>query len=337
MTSTHIRVEDPSAAGEARRVATSLADQIGLDEVLRGRAAIVATEIATNVQRHGGGGSLLLRGVDDVTGKYVEIVGIDKGRGIHDVDAALRDGFSTGGSAGTGLGAIARQSAQFDVWTAPNQGVVVLSRIGTAAELPFEIGVVSVPAPNETRCGDSYLVQFHPQERAAIRLSVIDGLGHGIGAHRAAEAAIESLQRTARRNLVETIEEAHGALRATRGAAVGMLEIDLVTRKAEFAGVGNISGTIIDSRGSTKSVVSTNGIVGHTLRKVQPFVYDWPADGVVVLYSDGITSSWNAATYPFVARKHPAVLAALIFRDNLRGRDDATVLVMHDRPLRGRA
>lgn len=326
--STHIRVEDPSTAGEARRVATAFADQIGLDETTRGRAAIVATEIATNVQRHGGGGFVIVRGVDDITGKYVEILAADKGPGIADVDAALRDGFSTGGSAGTGLGAIARMSAQFDVWTSPNQGVALVARVGSVAQIPFDIGVVSIAAPNESKCGDSYSIQFG---RAVVRLCVIDGLGHGIGANRAAEAAVESLQRTANRNLVETIEEAHQALRATRGAAVGLLEVDLITRKVAFAGVGNIGGTILDTRAQTKSVVSNNGIVGHTLRKVQPFHYEWPPEGMIVLYSDGITTSWNAAAYPFVMRKHPAILATLILRDHLRGKDDATVMVLRDR------
>jgi anti-sigma regulatory factor (Ser/Thr protein kinase) len=331
MTSTQLRVTDPSGPGEVRRVATALAEQLGLDETLRGRVAIVATEIATNVQRHGGGGSVFLRAADDVTGKYVEILAVDKGPGISDIEGALRDGFSTGGSAGTGLGAIARMAADFDVWSSNDQGTAVIARLGDVARVPFQLGVVSTPAPGETVCGDSYFVH---SDGANLRIAVVDGLGHGRMAAEAADAAIDVFKRTTRRSLVDIIDEAHGALRATRGAAVGVLDLDLISRAADFAGIGNISGTIIDRAGTRKSVVSHNGIVGHTVRKVQPFHYEWPADSAVILFSDGMTTSWNTSVYRGIHARHPALLAGLIARDHTRGRDDATVVVLHDRPAR---
>lgn len=326
--STAVRVTDPTGAGEVRRLAVGLAERLSLDETACGRVAIVATEAATNVQRHGGGGTVFLRAASDATGKYVEVIATDSGRGIADVDRALADGFSTAGSAGTGLGAIARLAAQFDLWSAADQGTALLARVGEVARLPLDIGIVSTPAPGETVCGDSY---FFDVSGATVRAAIVDGLGHGRAAAEAAAAAVAVFAASLRRSAVDAMVEAHGALRPTRGAAVGICDLDLATRAIDFTGIGNISGTIVAPDGTRKSVVSHNGIVGHTVRKVQPFRYEWPLFGIVVLYSDGITSSWNSASYRGIERHHPALLAALIARDNTRGRDDATVMVLNDR------
>jgi hypothetical protein len=59
---------------------------------------------------------------------------------------------------------------------------------------------------------------------------------------------------------------------------------------------------------------------------------DWAAPAALILHTDGITSRWNAADYPSADRHHPAILAALIWRDALRGNDDATVVVVRTAP-----
>src|SRR5688572_26788709 len=110
-----IAVSDPSTVGEARRVATRLGEQAGLNETDRGRAAIVASELATNLVRHARGGQLLLSAMSGPAAPGVEIISTDSGPGMTDVERCLRDGFSTGGTPGNGLGAVRRLSAEFDV------------------------------------------------------------------------------------------------------------------------------------------------------------------------------------------------------------------------------
>jgi anti-sigma regulatory factor (Ser/Thr protein kinase) len=326
MSSTAIRVEDASAVGEVRRFATDLADGLGLDDTVKGRVAIVATEAATNVQRHGGGGSVLLRAADDATGRYVEVLAIDSGRGIGDPDAALRDGFSTGGTSGTGLGAIRRLSASFDLWSERDRGTLLVARIGTVSSMPFSFGALSIAAPGETACGDAWSLHV---SGARLRLVMVDGLGHGRGAETAARAAIESTAKTTTRTNTEALEAAHGALMPTRGAAMGVCDVDLVSRRLSWAGVGNISGLTVTER-ARHNVVSHPGIVGHTMRKVQAFEYEWPPYGVGVFHSDGVTTSWDLSKYPGILRRHPALIAAALFRDHVRGKDDATVVVIGD-------
>jgi hypothetical protein len=94
----------------------------------------------------------------------------------------------------------------------------------------------------------------------------------------------------------------------------------------EFGGVGNIAGIIIADEG-VRRVVSQNGIVGHEMRKVLTFSYPWTESSVLILQSDGISTSWNPAHYPGLMQHDPALIAAVLYRDHARGTDDATVVV----------
>jgi hypothetical protein len=93
-----------------------------------------------------------------------------------------------------------------------------------------------------------------------------------------------------------------------------------------FSGLGNIAGALVSSSGQVRRMVSLNGIAGHNARKIH--AYEYPsADGLLIMHSDGIATSWTPTLYPGFARLHPMLLAGLLFRDFSRGRDDATVVV----------
>jgi hypothetical protein len=115
-------------------------------------------------------------------------------------------------------------------------------------------------------------------------------------------------------------------MRSTRGAAVAIAEIDPQRRLLTFAGLGNIAGVLVSS-GAVRNLVSHNGTVGHAMRRIQEFTYELPADAAVVLHSDGITSRWSFDAYAGITRRHPAVIASVLYRDFERGRDDATAVV----------
>jgi hypothetical protein len=93
-----------------------------------------------------------------------------------------------------------------------------------------------------------------------------------------------------------------------------------------FVGVGNIA-AVVRSESGNRHLVSHNGIVGHTLRKLQQFSVGWPDDALLIMHSDGLGSRWELAPYPGLAFRHPAIIAAVLYRDFTRGRDDVTVLV----------
>jgi hypothetical protein len=108
---------------------------------------------------------------------------------------------------------------------------------------------------------------------------------------------------------------------------VAVARADAAGRRVEFAGVGNIAGTIVAGE-ETQSLVSLPGIVGHEVRKVQPFTYAWPAGAPLVLASDGLGTQWRLGRYPGLAARHPALLAGVLYRDFSRRRDDVTVVVV---------
>jgi hypothetical protein len=122
-------------------------------------------------------------------------------------------------------------------------------------------------------------------------------------------------------------DDLHGALRPTRGAAVAVARILAGERRVDFAGVGNIAGVIADDD-ATRRTVSHGGIVGHEMRKVQPFSYPWKPPATLILHSDGIGTAWRLEDYPGLSGRNPALIAAVLFRDHCRGTDDATVVVV---------
>jgi anti-sigma regulatory factor (Ser/Thr protein kinase) len=299
---------------------------LGLSDEVRSNIGIVATELATNVFRHGGGGHFVLRPLNDDGPAGVELLGIDHGPGMANVADCLRDGFSSAGSMGTGLGAMQRIASEFDVYSAPGKGTVVAVRLRTGRRLQpaRAAGAVGVclPKPGETECGDGWTAVM---EGARTTICVVDGLGHGPAAADAAAAAAEAFTRSARGGPAEVLEALNLALRSTRGAAVAVAVADAEAESVRYGGIGNISGTIL-SPASARSMVSHNGIVGHQMRRVQEFDYPWPAGATMLLHSDGLTTHWRAESYPGVLQHDPVLLCALLYRDQTRGRDDTTIV-----------
>lgn len=326
-----IPVTEASQTGQARRTAQRMAEDAGFDAVDAGHAAIVASEIATNLVKHARDGVLFLTVVRDVGSAGVQLLALDRGPGIADLSRALRDGMSTAGSPGTGLGAIGRMASEFDVHSLPS-GTALYATIRPRGAGPprsaVRIGAVTVPAPGEETCGDGFAIAEGPSRVAVL---VTDGLGHGAGAAAASRAAIVAFERHAAAGPRAQMQRIHEALRGTRGAAVAVAELDRDRRLMRFAGIGNVAATIVGDAG-TRSAVSHYGTMGHEVRRIDEFTYPWPRGALVVLHSDGIATRWTLDAYPGLARRHPLLTAGVLYRDFVRGRDDATVVVVGEPP-----
>lgn len=321
----HVPVEDASQVGEVRRAALAIAERAGMDEPSRGRVGIAATELASNLARHARDGAVLLRPLGEAR-RGVELLAVDRGPGM-DVARALVDGYSTGGTAGEGLGAVRRLADEFDAWSRPEAGTVLLARLADPRDAAPEGALaagVCVAAPGEVQSGDAWALCRRGER---LRLLVVDGLGHGPIAAEAAAEAVRIFQAYPDAAPADLITRLHDALRATRGAAAAVAEIVPSASAVQFAGVGNIGAALVGREGS-RSFMSHNGIVGHQLRKVQEMTYPWSPDAVLVMTSDGLRSQWRLDEYPGLAARHPATIAGVLFRDFLRGRDDATVVVV---------
>jgi anti-sigma regulatory factor (Ser/Thr protein kinase) len=322
-----LTVHDQSQVSETRRRATELAEREGFGDTDSGRVALVATELATNILKHGNGGEILVGTFGEGADGGIELIALDKGGGISNVAASMADGYSTAGTPGKGLGAVVRQSHFVDIASWPGSGTAVLARLkrgqpSEGAPDNSRIGAVSVPKPGQDVCGDSWSVAIGAEETTLL---VADGLGHGPEAAEASVEAVRLFHRFIGHRAPILLDYIHGGLRATRGAAVSVARFQPASGKIIYAGVGNIAGVVF-AGGELRRMVSMPGTAGHNARKIQAFEYPFTA-GVVILHSDGIASSWTLERYPNLAARHPTLIAAVLYRDLTRHRDDATVLV----------
>ncbi len=317
VTAVKVEVRDQTDVAEARREAEGAAHRAGFDQTGVGRAAIVATELGTNLLKHAGGGEIL---IDRVGG--LQILALDKGPGMADVEACLTDGYSTGGTRGEGLGAVRRQAETFEVYSRLGLGSAVLARLTSGREAPPRPlwSVICLPYPGETLSGDGWRVRVDDDVPTLI---TVDGLGHGLFAHEASEAALQCFDRHGLKPLTELLDHIHGALRPTRGAAVSVARVH--SGRVEFAGVGNVAGAMAGS-GVTRRMISHNGTLGHIAKRFQAFDYPVTGPPLMVLHSDGLGTSWTFEKYPGLVGCDPALIAGVLYRDFNRRRDDVTVL-----------
>ena len=326
-------VEDSGQVASARRAALDLARRIGFSEERAGQAALIVTELATNLAKHAQRGEMLFRPIQRSGGaaspEGIEILAIDRGPGMRDVPRARQDGFSTAGTLGHGLGSIERQSDFFQIYSQPS-GTIALAQLWTEQRPPavrqpqYQIGGVLVSHPNESISGDAWGWTMR-DDRFAIM--VADGLGHGLSAHEAASAALEVFYRNHEQSPSRVISDVHAALRSTRGAAVATVVVDTARGVAVFCGVGNVAGVVFSGNGSRHGMVSQNGTAGHVASRIHEFSYPLDAKGMIILFSDGLTSHWDLAPYPGLSTRHPSIIAAVLYRDFSRRRDDVSVVV----------
>ncbi|HET9254834.1 MAG TPA: ATP-binding SpoIIE family protein phosphatase [Pseudonocardiaceae bacterium] len=328
-----LRLDEPSSAGAARRAAAELARKLGLPASRVAEVGLAVTEMATNVRIHASGGALLLRAIRASGSAAVEVVTVDTGPGIADISAARRDGQSTAGTLGIGLGAISRLADQLDIASRPGRGTVLTARfesdrrarptLRADATGPLAAGITRAMT-GETLCGDAYAVR---PDGPRVSLMVCDGSGHGPLAAAAAEQAVRAF--TDSTQPVSPPEAAilriHRALAGTRGSAVAIAELDPPAQRLRFVGIGNIAGALVSAR-EKRGLISIGGIAGYREPIVRPFDYALPAGSVVVLHSDGVSSRWSVETLDDLVANPPLVIAATVLRDAGIRRDDACVL-----------
>ena len=322
-----IALEDETQIAVARRAAGALGARLGLADDAIARAELVVVELAANVLRHATRGIVYLSGVAEGLG--LQVIVADRGAGIGNVALAMEDGFSTSTTPGLGLGAIRRMVQEMGVYSQRGAGTVVSVIVGEDRTAhPQAIAVLSTPITGETLNGDSWLL--HRSANRDVYL-VVDGLGHGLYAAEAsgmaARMVLGALDDNPEISLTVLLNRMHEPMRATRGAAIALVSV--AGPVATCCGVGNISVLLLGQDGTAKSVLSHNGTLGHQMRKVQELTFPLAPGTTLVMHSDGIATHWKMAQYPGLLAQPPATIAGVLYRDAVRGRDDATVLVAH--------
>jgi anti-sigma regulatory factor (Ser/Thr protein kinase) len=318
-----LRVEDPSAAGACRGAAVALASRLGFPAARADKLALAVTEAASNLHKHARQGSMLLRIARDGGIPGIELVTIDAGPGLRDTGAALRDGHSTAGSLGIGLGAIRRLADSCDLYSVPGHGTALAARFWPAPRegTPRYAGVVR-PIAGETECGDVFGVA---ETDTGVIGVLCDGLGHGPLAATAAAQGVSAVLEEPPGEPAALVERAHRKMAHTRGGAIGVVQLS--GHVIRFAGLGNIAAAIL-ADGTRRSMISVPGIAGHQARAIRQFEYTAPPGAAVILHSDGISSRWEAGVLPGLNARDPLVVAAMLLAEAGTRRDDAGILVL---------
>jgi anti-sigma regulatory factor (Ser/Thr protein kinase) len=323
-----MRVDDPTAAGEARRRAMSVARTLGFDDSHVGRIGIAVSEASTNMVKHATGGRLVLQELGDDGEHGMAALALDHGPGMAQPGAMMLDGATTTGTMGGGLGAISRQASEFGLWTTQGGGTAVYAGFWPEASpwttTGLDVGAVCVPIEGEAVCGDAWAFHGGPERSSLL---VVDGLGHGPMAREAALAAVETFRARVQRGPADLLSDMHDALRHTRGAAVAIAEFLPGRDLVRFAGAGNVAATLIEKE-TVRHMISQFGTVGHRISRIHELQFPWRRGTQVVLHTDGVKGGWSLGEYPGIARCHPMILAGLLWRDHAREKDDATVVVV---------
>jgi hypothetical protein len=284
--------------------------------------------------KHARGGELLMRVVTQTPESEIEVLSLDRAGGMANVAQSMTDGHSTAGSAGTGLGAMRRLSELFDIHSVPGRGTAILTRFrqrrSTAPNgaTPLTVAGISVSMAGEPVCGDIWDVQYRYDGAFTL---LVDGLGHGAFAADAATAARSIFRSRPFNAPADALAAIHQGIRHTRGAAGAIADLRVRGRSISVAGVGNISTSVCGER-QVRQAVSHNGTLGHEARYFKEYSYPWEVGALLVMHSDGLSSHWSLDPYPGLRSRHPALIAAVLYRDFSRHRDDVTVVVGREAP-----
>jgi serine/threonine-protein kinase RsbT len=109
----------------ARQTVRKWAIELGFSLVDQTKIVTAASELARNTLDYGGGGTLRLEAIEEGHRRGLRLVFEDKGPGISDLALALKDGYTTGGGLGLGLGGAKRLSNEFELVSRPGEGTRV--------------------------------------------------------------------------------------------------------------------------------------------------------------------------------------------------------------------
>ncbi|MFH8336383.1 SpoIIE family protein phosphatase [Streptomyces sp. AM6-12] len=342
-----IPVQDSTRVRDVRVAIEDACAQTGLDPHATAVAALVATELATNLVKHADAGRIVINftGPADTLAHAVpcvQITSLDHGPGIGDVRAAMQDGYTTAPSSlGAGLGTCLRISSAFDLHTCSGRGTVAVARVSSARPRVASHSRL-LPSPTGTRAGGINASLGRAEHSgdaftwvrsgSQVTLMLADGLGHGDKAAVASTAAMDGLCRAAALPPAEILRHLHAALRPTRGAAIAVAQLDERVNRLLFAGVGNVGARLRNTAG-WQHLVSQPGIVGAQFPATVPVQHlAWQPDSMLILHSGGLPSHWTPPHDQQLLTHDPAVVAAVVLRDAGSAarplRDDTSVAVL---------
>lgn len=325
-----VPVRHDSDVGAARRATRRFSEAAGLEREAVEEIVLAVSELASNLVKHGKGGTVTLSRVtaNERMGVMLEVC--DQAPGIPDINQALADGFSTVGSLGTGLGAVNRLMDEFDIVSTLGHGTRIVCRKWvrehprSMGPCPMDVGAASRPRFLEAANGDAFVIK---KWDSSLLTGVIDGLGHGPHAHGAARAARDYIERHFDLPFEQMFRGVDRACRGTRGVVMALARFDWDRACVTSASVGNIEARVFPAS-RTNYFEVRRGIIGSNAPKPIVKEHPWPVQNILVLHSDGLRSHWSLDEFPALLDQPAAEIAQGLLRALGKDDDDATAVVV---------
>ncbi len=325
-----VEVRHDSSVGEARRAARNMAAKLDFAPPACEEVALAVTELATNLIKHARGGTLTLAPLREGERIGLEIQAHDTGPGMADVEQALGDRYSTAGTRGAGLGAVNRLMDELNITSRPRSGTHVVCRKWRRQyrprlkPCPLAFGVATRPQSFGQLNGDAFVVC---QWDETSLVGIIDGLGHGQFAHRAAQTARQYVESHFDLPLEQIFRGTGRACRATRGVVMALARFDWGQGRLHFASIGNILVRVFP-RLEPFHFVIRRGVIGLNAPGAVVTEHAWPPDHVLVLHSDGVSAHWGWGDFPGWQDRPAAAMAEDLLQAKAKAEDDASVIVV---------
>lgn len=303
----------------------------------RERIELISNELITNHVKHAGGRGLIQVWEVGGANPALDIFALDFGPGIPNLPVAMRDGYTTAGTMGKGLGAVVRLAAESGFYTVPAgmatggpwHGLAVWARVYVKDKpkpQPVQTGMF-LRAYQDAAFNGDYV--FSIDGRNGVRWLHCDGLGHGQEAAVGlidAGSVVDSL--TPLDGIMERLSE---RLRGSRGAVAIVADVNVAAQQVQISGVGDMSAYII-CNGERRSVSFAPGVLGHDHRNSDQVDIPFPPQALLLTASDGLRSHWGLDDYPSLWRAHPQLIAYLLGNTMTRNNDDKSIFVVRTTP-----
>lgn len=311
-------------------MAEKILSTLEFDKSEREAVNLVLHELASNLVKHAGRGTLVISPVEKDGIAGIQIESVDDSPGILDLERAMTDGFSTSGSLGYGLGTVNRLMDEFKIESSPEAGTHITChrwkrslQAGTAL-CPLTFGAATRQYPGMKINGDAFIIK---KWNDSVMVGVIDGLGHGQWAQRASQTAKNYIESHVTQPLADIFRGTGRSCRSTRGVVMALARFDWLQEKVTIASIGNVDVRIFNNDEPLKLIVR-RGIVG--LNAPNPVVSEqhWNPEGIMILHSDGLRTRWRLEDFPGLENRQANVIARQLLHHLARDNDDATVVVV---------
>lgn len=229
------KINDSWDIGHTRRYIVEESRKLGFNSIELGEISIVINELCTNFIKHKAvDGTLIFNILNESDRVGIEITARDKGPGIEDIDNSIKDGISSKGTMGGGIGALKRLMDSFEIYSNCVSGKSIhsqLESIGTLIILKkwasnkfkhdtddVKVSLLSTPCAGAEANGDYYYIKKF-KDRCIF--AVIDGIGHGEEASSASKLASKIIADNTHKSIEHILMAVNKGLINTRGVVAG--------------------------------------------------------------------------------------------------------------------